>query len=104
MTHEDVTTAIRLYLEEYPEEPKEINNGLCADFATVVGELLHGLGSPPEGFYYVSTPPGVCAHTWVCRKGKHYDAEAPQGVEHASKLPIFKRYRVWRKERGDAHA
>lgn len=110
MTHTDIQTAIRLSLEDWAIPPEEINGGLCGDFVDFV---CHILDQPnmPEGFEIWGTPPpahlipdGCCpcypfGHTWIVKDGVHYDAEVPQGVEHASKLPIFKRYRVWRKER-----
>lgn len=39
-------------------------------------------------------------HVWIARDGRHYDAEAPQGVENPLDLPFFVRVvSSWRDER-----
>lgn len=38
---------------------------------------------------YASFSPGT--HVWVVHEGRHYDAEAPEGVESPFELPFFQR-------------
>lgn len=43
---------------------------------------------------------GAC-HVWVYLDGKHYDSEAPEGVDNFFELPFFRRYEVqYLRERG----
>lgn len=65
---------------------KEINSGHCYGLAKSVYEKSGGviLGK--------SNPNGSGDHRWIYWKGKHYDAEAPEGVIDWKQLPFFKRY------------
>lgn len=67
--------------------PYEINNGLCIDVAEKIETLVPGaeeLTMPTA-----SILPG---HAWIYYQGKHYDAEAPHGVDHYLDLPIYRRW------------
>jgi hypothetical protein len=75
--------------------PRDINAGGCEDFQQDViaaGKLCGATAElctenfPEEG----ARLPGHC---WVQHEGRHYDAEAPDGVEDWQDLPIFKRVR-----------
>lgn len=107
----DLQAAIELAQERFGDPPEDINNGLCGDFADMVCWILSdtqrpwydGCPAPPDGVRLFGTPGGCdgpAAHTWIVGPdGRHYDAEVPEGVSHASKLPIFERYREWRQSR-----
>lgn len=93
----------------------QINNGLCEEFAEDVLEDLGGYsddsfelvtedfsdewGIIQPGFksIYGNLPHKVEKeidlpfHVWIFHKGKHYDAEKPEGVKNFFNLPIFKR-------------
>ena len=64
----------------------EVNSGLCMEFSDELVERLPGAeirSTPIESEW-----PG---HQWVLYRGKHYDSEAPYGVEDWRDLPIFQR-------------
>lgn len=93
-----VTEVVRSEIESWKkfefatiESPEDINNGYCSQFAKSVKDTMgnpDGLQIKSYGYTgsYQST-----AHKWVYYEGKHYDAECPEGVDEASKLPIFVR-------------
>lgn len=97
------------------ESPFQINNGDCEEFAMdIINELggysndTYELVSEDFGDEWATVQPGfkskfgdlplevrkefnLPGHVWVYHKGKHYDAEAPDGVKNFFLLPIFKR-------------
>jgi hypothetical protein len=94
----DISCVIRVLTKMYAfqgVEASEINNGLCEEFA---GKVIDYMDGESQDLYDLATPytdvyedwPG---HYWVYYKGKHYDAECPEGVENWEDLPIFQRYR-----------
>jgi hypothetical protein len=78
-----------------------INKGYCDYFAD---ELLQELGGETSDTYIVDNDENAPDdsyrvgpdHVWVFHKGKHYDAETPNGVENFLDIPHFKR---WLKEK-----
>ena len=84
MTLSDI---IHKITEEFMERhlgdtPQEINSGNCDHFADVVQRLAKKQGiltSWAEGY----------GHFWIFYNGKHYDAEAPEGVENWHLLPFY---------------
>jgi hypothetical protein len=66
--------------------PKEVNSGNCDEFSDQLVDLL-GKGAIIRETDWGSTYPG---HVWVEYKGKHYDAETPEGVTNWKMLPILK--------------
>ena len=93
----------------------QINNGRCEEFAmdaiddlggysnetyelttedfgdewgTVQPGFKSDFGNLPESIKKEIDLPG---HVWIFHKGKHYDAERPDGVKNFFNLPIFKR-------------
>ena len=77
--------------------PRRINGGQCEDFQSDVIALA---GLDPRGSSERCTEnlPSDLAerlpgHCWIFADGLHYDAEAPDGVEDPSDLPIFARAR-----------
>lgn len=132
----DLPGTIRMMIDWYLKAPntncttiKDINLGLCMDFAEEVVEKCGGETSElrllDTGLFYdddvngdhhytntIETvdggvwnkdaldeygyPPNpkndhVGIHQWIFHKGKHYDAEAPDGVDSPWKLPFFDR-------------
>ncbi|MCK4665996.1 hypothetical protein KAU33_04560 [Candidatus Dependentiae bacterium] len=97
------------------KSPYEINDGYCEEFAMDVIDDLGGyskdtfeLVSEEFGDEWATVQPGfksefgnlplevrkefdLPGHVWIFHKGKHYDAEAPDGVKNFFNLPIFKR-------------
>lgn len=68
------------------DDPKDINEGWCADFAHKVGEKVPGSSIRcDEDFGREYT------HTFLKYRGRYYDAEAPLGVKNWKQLPYFKR-------------
>jgi hypothetical protein len=92
---EEAVQAVRTQMLERPDidTPRDINEGLCADFVHLVWERL---GRPDE----LETTDNVVEgddeyrHTWIVCQGRHYDAEAPGGVEEWTRLPFFQRCRT----------
>lgn len=74
-------------------EPPEINGGLCGDFADFVverrGDLQTMSTADVLGVSEDARPDPW--HVWVTDGTRHYDAEAPDGVEKWTELPYFKR-------------
>lgn len=91
MRTEELTSAILILVQEYKEhegiDPEDINNGYCADFATVVWERL---GKPQELKFEDLYGPGS-GHTWLSFNNRHYDAECPNGTDDWKTLPIWQR-------------
>jgi len=74
------------HLIEDGSNPQEVNNGLCADFATVVWEYFdYDKNLKFEDMYDKCG----CGHTWLSYMGVHYDAEAVDGVADPRQLPFF---------------
>jgi len=95
-----------------------INTGHCLDFAE---EIMRRLKLPSDSFTFMENyygeediefplsrlpevlPPShaqdndlrlflsTMTHVWITYKGRHYDAEAPYGVDHVWELPLIKR-------------
>jgi hypothetical protein len=132
----DLPGTIEMMVDHYLNSPntncstlKDVNNGLCGDFAESVIEKC---GGERSNFYSIDTfrfydafadsdhgfenfvetksggvwnkdaldaygyPPDVSSdhigiHFWIFFSGKHYDAEAPHGVDSPWELPFFKR-------------
>jgi len=60
----------------------DINSGSCASVAERVFEQVEGVRIYKGGDK---------DHVWIEYNGKHYDAEAPTGVDNYKDLPFFKR-------------
>ena len=101
MTSENVSAAVHATLEDWVAEgytPRAINNGDCLMFATEVvnecsGAFMKRTGDEdvlgtPENPQYDMEP----FHVWVCDGNRHYDAEAPNGVDNWWELPFFQRF------------
>lgn len=87
-------TRIRQLIDSWEETPKEINTGLCADFASALWEQDRTLNitsdEDQDGLEYT--------HTFIEHQGRFYDAETPDGVDDWRQLPIYARQREELKE------
>jgi hypothetical protein len=93
MTHEALRdTIIQLrerYINDLAIPLDRINNGWCAEFAE---DVLKELGGSPDGVtIHEDSELGNYdySHTFLKFEGKFYDAEAPDGVEDWTRLPLF---------------
>jgi hypothetical protein len=73
-------------VEKYGKTPYEINRGQCEEFAA---ELSQELG---DGATLADDDADgrIGGHVWTVFHGRHYDAEAPYGVDDPQELPFFK--------------
>lgn len=99
-----IADLIRELVQGYePNDPEEINGGYCADFSELLVDTLrkrHGVVaiSVDSGDVAVNLRHGRGEHVWTYFEGRHYDSEAPEGVEDWLELPFFKRNYVNRKK------
>lgn len=89
---------IRNTISEMDSEPYDINNGQCGGFAKIVADKLEEIGvdskRPCEDYIIEDCyDKNYTSHYWVYvpKTGKNYDAECPEGVKDATKLPIFQK-------------
>ena len=85
----DFLTNIR---KENPSEDiniENINEGCCADFATVIWERFQVLGVEITNDEELGAEDYT--HTFLSFGGKYFDAETPYGVADWHLLPIFVR-------------
>ena len=54
-------------------------------------DLINMFGFFPDTQKLQSTPP--IPHVWLYFRGRHYDAECPEGVNDFLDLPVYKRSR-----------
>jgi len=95
---EEITKMVQTAKEKHNLSPREINNGLCEEFAMAVIERMGGYSDnleevSTESFVNIESDewanyPG---HVWIYYGDKFYDAECPQGVNDWRELPIFRR-------------
>lgn len=93
MTPATMRSVIRSLIKKYGGDPVHINSGDCHDFAEA---LLERMRKHDAYAAALVTAHDLCyveygAHSWVYYDGKHYDAEAPNGVSDWLKLPFFLR-------------
>jgi len=71
------------------QRPYDINNGNCEDFQrALIAAFPEAHERVTESYPGTERRPGHC---WVYFRGRHYDAEAPRGVDRWQRLPIFRR-------------
>ncbi len=96
------------------KSPYDINNGACEEFMQAVIDKLGGessitfplasdmfgdFGVLPKGFksnygnlpLKVKTYVNIPGHIWIYHKGRHFDAEKPEGVTNFLHLPVFEK-------------
>jgi hypothetical protein len=89
-----VETMIHYMLEEWGTEPMVINSGLCFAFARQLRDHMREYGIWGEVHNSDILAPAdetLPGHAFYTFDGRHYDAEAPEGVEDWRQLPIFLR-------------
>lgn len=76
------------------KSPRDINDGFCGDFSDQLMDDATAAGVldvvPCEGFE-LSGDVVDGEHLWSYWRGRHYDAEAPEGVEDWRDLPFWLR-------------
>jgi hypothetical protein len=89
----NIATVIKKLVKEWGKDPYDINNGECEEFAVKVIKRMGGwdrddlFDLTSDNFVEDRLLPD---HVWVCYKGRHYDAECPEGVDSWKDLPLFK--------------
>lgn len=84
-----INDEIQKVIKELGLEPYDINNGYCDVLADEIEYKIPGAESVcTENFTDSGKYPG---HIWIYYKGRHYDAESPEGVKDWKELPIFKK-------------
>ena len=104
LNDENLSKIIKKMRKKYHCSIKQINNGECDDFAVDVAEYFFGEDTAQTLFFrelngfqlvtygdYCKFEDELDPHTWIVYRGKHYDVEAPNGVESHYDLPIYKR-------------
>ena len=84
---EDVSSTIKKMVKSSGRSAKTINSGSCGVFAYQLHKKLPG-SKVKASHEHKSVFPG---HEWVYHKGKHYDAESPEGVKRPKDLHYSKR-------------
>lgn len=78
-------------LDQELPDLKAINNGYCGWVSDEIIGFLNAFEDDETSYRQLESPRGYPGHFWIEYKGRHYDAEAPDGVELWTDLPIFKR-------------
>lgn len=104
LNDENLSKVIKKMRKKYHCSIEQINNGECDDFAVDVAEYFFGEDTAQTLFFrelngfqlvtygdYSKFEDELNPHTWIVYRGKHYDAEAPNGVESHYDLPIYRR-------------
>jgi hypothetical protein len=88
--HEPFEVGIDNLMECEDDEPTVMDRALLAAHWPKI--------QPPEGLTWdevdqLASDAGFSAgtHVWLCLDGRHYDAEAPEGVDNPFDLPFFQR-------------
>lgn len=90
----DISITINDLIKNYNVSPYEINNGLCEDFMKKVTSEISSSEECCTGFVLKNEYMKYPIHVWIYYEGKHYDAEAPQGVSDFQELPFFSNINV----------
>jgi len=104
---EIITNLIEKWRKEIGSTCKDINHGNCTEFANDLSDELKKIGIEHKVLYVgdfddesdvlkytKKMPPNLSwfyntYHSWIYVDGKHYDAEAPEGVDDMFDLPSF---------------
>ena len=98
-----ITIIIKTLIEEWEKSPYDINDGDCENFAM---EVIKRMGGYSKDISEVCTQNfqdlgGLdLGHVWILYKGKHYDAQCPNGIKNWFDLPIFGGQDCKRQQRG----
>lgn len=84
---------IRKKIDQFGEDAWYINNGWCQSFANKIADILGPEAKVVSSShdYKNGTFPG---HSWVEYKGKHYDAESPDGESNPKQMQYHRRLRA----------
>lgn len=92
MTETDITSVIHCVVADMGDDPYEINSGRCEE---LMQRVLKAVPEAEErcSAMVLDDPmhPVYGGHVWVYHNGKHYDAEAPDGVTDWKDLPFMQR-------------
>lgn len=83
-----IATIIRAVVKEWGIPPREINAGLCDEFAQ---EVIMRMGGYKDDLTDDASREGEPGHYWIAYRDKCYDAECPNGVCDHRQLPFFRR-------------
>ena len=92
-TRDDFIADLRSVCPRAPITAQHINNGECADFATIVWERMGRIEAVEILDDTDFNGNEHYAHTFLRYQGRYYDAEAIEGVDTWDALPIFVRLR-----------
>lgn len=87
--NEDISQRIHNLISQYDSSPYEINNGRCEGFMKKIVNQVPLSEECCTGFVLENDYMKYPIHVWIYYDNKHYDAEAPQGVDEFQKLPFF---------------
>jgi len=94
---ETITETIQKHVKAYDKQPREINSGLCIEFAEEIvkkhEEAQSVCWKNMIPWLEYTTPAGryFTGHQWVMANDEHYDAETPNGVDKFYNLPFIQR-------------
>ena len=71
-----------VWIDPWNVTAEDLNNGLCAEVMDAIVKRIPEAEKCDSDF---------AAHFFVRYRGRYYDAEAPNGVDHPNQLPIFRR-------------
>lgn len=83
-----IAAIIRAIVKEWGIPPREINAGLCDEFAM---EVITRMGGYTDDLTDNASHEDEPGHFWIVYRDKCYDAECPNGVSDYRNLPFFKR-------------
>lgn len=104
LTPAEVAEIVREARDEWGQDPCDINQGACLDFAAEIARQIpcattmgneEMAAHAPEHTHEPQVIDGDLIlgggpeHAWVYHRGRHYDAEAPDGVDCWTDLPFF---------------
>lgn len=111
MKRSEVSALVRELVEDFRKEwgkdaktPEAINGGLCQAFSETLCERLRARGEfraltcdsqDLARLKPAKTKGIIYQHSWTFFQGRHYDSEAPEGVEDWRDLPFFGRLRAY---------
>ena len=87
----NITEVIEKQISIFKFSPRDINGGLCSEFALSV---IREMGGEKGNLKYLSIGPFKNPlHAWVLYNGKHYDAENVKGLTNWKGMQAIEGYR-----------
>jgi len=91
-----ITDIIKNLVSTWGKTPYDINCGDCIEFTE---SIIEAMGGDSDDLYELCTSnfdpewlTGLPLHSWIFYKGRHYDAETPEGVDDWRGLSIFAKF------------